>query len=166
MVATYPRARAPSPEALASAQLSFYDFNAAGNDGAGKFVPGPVVYVTRDGVVAQHEIFGSDDAVGEFGGGGGSASGAAENGSGGGSGSGNGSGAHSEETECIICLCEPMTVMLLPCRHLCCCADCYKHLDRCPVCRSAFSSHIRLVDDLEWAAEVHGGTGNGGILPA
>jgi len=44
---------------------------------------------------------------------------------------------------CVICLCEPRTTAVTPCRHLCVCEDCGRQLqagvavrdDRCPVCR-------------------------------
>lgn len=41
---------------------------------------------------------------------------------------------------CVICLSEPRTTALLPCRHLCVCEQCALQLklrrDRCPICRA------------------------------
>jgi len=55
-------------------------------------------------------------------------------------------GQHDESSHgepCVICLCEPRTTAVTPCRHLCVCEDCGRHLQagvalrdaRCPVCR-------------------------------
>ena len=46
---------------------------------------------------------------------------------------------------CVACLTDPREIILLPCRHLCVCSQCFSHLtiDRCPVCRAAFSSYLR-----------------------
>ncbi|XP_074654903.1 uncharacterized protein LOC141908670 [Tubulanus polymorphus] len=45
---------------------------------------------------------------------------------------------------CVICRCEPKSVLLLPCRHMCLCGVCARHISRsthynqriCPLCRS------------------------------
>eukprot|EP00933_Yihiella_yeosuensis_P020290 TRINITY_DN16294_c1_g1_i1.p1 TRINITY_DN16294_c1_g1~~TRINITY_DN16294_c1_g1_i1.p1 ORF type:complete len:333 (+),score=44.87 TRINITY_DN16294_c1_g1_i1:168-1166(+) len=45
---------------------------------------------------------------------------------------------------CVICLSDPRTTAVLPCRHLCCCEECARVLsygsqtrgDQCPICRS------------------------------
>ncbi|KAL1523193.1 hypothetical protein AB1Y20_018146 [Prymnesium parvum] len=49
--------------------------------------------------------------------------------------------------ECIACLTEPRDTILLPCRHLCVCSDCFERLtlDRCPVCRAPFQSYLRFI---------------------
>ena len=39
---------------------------------------------------------------------------------------------------CVICLTEPRDTVLLPCRHLCVCSDCFPRLSKCPICRSSF----------------------------
>ncbi|CAK0870643.1 unnamed protein product [Prorocentrum cordatum] len=51
--------------------------------------------------------------------------------------------AHDESgvgEPCVICLSEPRTTALLPCRHLSTCEECAKQLkvraDRCPICRA------------------------------
>ena len=46
----------------------------------------------------------------------------------------------AEGKECVICMAEPRTTVLIPCRHLCLCADCAQALrqqtHKCPICRS------------------------------
>ncbi|KAI9551007.1 hypothetical protein GHT06_005693 [Daphnia sinensis] len=37
---------------------------------------------------------------------------------------------------CIICWNLPPTHVLLPCRHACLCANCFKRVENCPICRS------------------------------
>ncbi|KAK9125965.1 hypothetical protein Scep_014811 [Stephania cephalantha] len=41
--------------------------------------------------------------------------------------------------ECVICLSEPRDTTVLPCRHMCMCNGCARHLKlqrhRCPICR-------------------------------
>lgn len=56
------------------------------------------------------------------------------------------SGGASEDSteECVICLTDPKDTILLPCRHLCVCSECFRHVDKCPVCRSAFDNYIVL----------------------
>uniref|UniRef100_A0A7S0FYF1 RING-type domain-containing protein n=1 Tax=Pyrodinium bahamense TaxID=73915 RepID=A0A7S0FYF1_9DINO len=36
---------------------------------------------------------------------------------------------------CVVCLEAPREILLLPCRHVCCCKACADRLERCPVCR-------------------------------
>jgi len=49
-------------------------------------------------------------------------------------------------SECVICLTEPKTTAILPCRHLCLFAECAEALrfqsNRCPVCRAPVSSFL------------------------
>ncbi|KAJ1660999.1 E3 ubiquitin-protein ligase mgrn1 [Dispira simplex] len=51
--------------------------------------------------------------------------------------------------ECVICLTNPRTVVLLPCRHMCACLPCAEALEaqsrQCPVCRLEFSTLLFLV---------------------
>uniref|UniRef100_A0A7S4SDA9 RING-type domain-containing protein n=1 Tax=Alexandrium monilatum TaxID=311494 RepID=A0A7S4SDA9_9DINO len=37
---------------------------------------------------------------------------------------------------CVVCLEAPRQILLLPCRHVCCCKACADRLERCPVCRA------------------------------
>eukprot|EP00475_Leptophrys_vorax_P032730 TRINITY_DN5089_c0_g1_i1.p1 TRINITY_DN5089_c0_g1~~TRINITY_DN5089_c0_g1_i1.p1 ORF type:complete len:528 (-),score=144.65 TRINITY_DN5089_c0_g1_i1:34-1617(-) len=57
---------------------------------------------------------------------------------------------HSMEIQddCSICLTEVKNVILLPCRHCCVCHLCFEKIDKCPVCRSQFTSFIRYEKDI------------------
>lgn len=44
--------------------------------------------------------------------------------------------------ECVICLEGALSVVLLPCRHLCVCRVCLDEIDRCPICRAKFSTYV------------------------
>lgn len=55
-----------------------------------------------------------------------------------------GMGSEEATDECVICLTDPKNTVLLPCRHLCVCAACFRHVDKCPVCRSAFDNYVVL----------------------
>mmetsp|Transcript_25383 Transcript_25383/g.33140 ORF Transcript_25383/g.33140 Transcript_25383/m.33140 type:complete len:497 (+) Transcript_25383:213-1703(+) len=48
----------------------------------------------------------------------------------------------SSSQECVVCLTDPKDITFLPCRHLCVCKDCSKHVDKCPVCRSPFENYV------------------------
>ncbi|KAF0689262.1 Aste57867_19274 [Aphanomyces stellatus] len=47
-----------------------------------------------------------------------------------------------EFVECSICLENPTTVTILPCRHCCVCETCLKEIDACPICRAKFASYV------------------------
>ena len=49
-----------------------------------------------------------------------------------------------ENRMCVICQEERKSVLLMPCRHLCCCRDCSRReeLTRCPLCRNHISQKI------------------------
>lgn len=55
---------------------------------------------------------------------------------------------NDEGTECVICLSEPKTTTVFPCRHLCMCRDCAKLLasqsNRCPVCRAIIEGMLEI----------------------
>ena len=55
---------------------------------------------------------------------------------------------NSTTKECIICMAEEKTTILLPCRHLCVCDTCGDILRnqtfKCPICRQPFSSLLTL----------------------
>lgn len=38
--------------------------------------------------------------------------------------------------DCVICMDAEMETTLVPCGHYCCCMNCAKLLDKCPICRS------------------------------
>ena len=52
--------------------------------------------------------------------------------------------------ECVICLSEPRDTTVLPCRHLCMCAECAHHLrtqvtgNVCPICRNPVESLLEI----------------------
>lgn len=52
------------------------------------------------------------------------------------------------EKECVICMSNPRDTCVLPCRHVCCCAECANTLrlstDRCPVCRKPMTEMVYL----------------------
>jgi len=52
----------------------------------------------------------------------------------------------SGEKECLVCLDEEKNTVIMPCGHLCICAECGKGLVKnkhtCPVCRGHISSLI------------------------
>lgn len=50
------------------------------------------------------------------------------------------------EWECMICYTRPKNVLLLPCRHCTVCHPCLRSLrdEKCPLCRSVFSSYVTL----------------------
>ena len=55
----------------------------------------------------------------------------------------------SEESRCVICLEKGKEILLLPCKHLCCCSSCILSLARngcayCPLCRNAVQQTIRV----------------------
>ena len=60
------------------------------------------------------------------------------------------------DPDCVVCLTEPKQVVLLPCRHFCVCAECYSHIDKCPVCRSGYDSVLLIKEKNDG-----GGSGNG-----
>jgi hypothetical protein len=120
------------------------------------------VNVTTRGVYATQSIFGlqtrrtpsvvqsrsggagSENGVGRSGSGSNSSSGAGiEAGSGSVAGGSSSGGSGEEESgECVVCLTDRRDTVLLPCRHLCVCQACFLHLDKCPVCRAPFDTHV------------------------
>ncbi|KAK4537947.1 hypothetical protein CDCA_CDCA15G3972 [Cyanidium caldarium] len=60
-------------------------------------------------------------------------------------------GAAGDDTDdvCIVCMTDPRDTAVLPCRHMCLCAECAQRLrfqsNRCPICRNVVDSllHIR-----------------------
>ncbi len=69
--------------------------------------------------------------------------------------------------DCVVCLTDPQSIMLLPCRyifpftpwplpftntsllcrHLCVCSSCLTYVDKCPVCRAFFEEYIMIQQD-------------------
>ena len=54
----------------------------------------------------------------------------------------------NESKECVICMTNPRDTCVLPCRHVCCCAECANTLrlqsDKCPVCRKPITELVYL----------------------
>ncbi|XP_055933582.1 E3 ubiquitin-protein ligase LRSAM1-like isoform X2 [Argiope bruennichi] len=48
------------------------------------------------------------------------------------------------QTECVICLDVQTSSVFLPCGHVCCCRDCSKKVELCPMCRTTISSRFIL----------------------
>ena len=46
--------------------------------------------------------------------------------------------------DCVVCLTDPKDTMLLPCRHMCVCRDCFRQLTRCPLCMTPFDEYVVL----------------------
>jgi hypothetical protein len=42
----------------------------------------------------------------------------------------------SGDPECVVCLEEPKTLVMVPCGHYCLCAACKKKIPKCPLCRT------------------------------
>lgn len=55
---------------------------------------------------------------------------------------------NGEGVECVICMTDPRDTTVLPCRHMCLCANCAKILryqtNKCPVCREEVSSLLQI----------------------
>ena len=48
------------------------------------------------------------------------------------------------QAECVVCLTEPRSTVLLPCRHLCVCESCFSHsMALCPICRAPARAFLR-----------------------
>ncbi|XP_014676661.1 PREDICTED: cell growth regulator with RING finger domain protein 1-like isoform X2 [Priapulus caudatus] len=43
---------------------------------------------------------------------------------------------------CVVCQQAAVTHTLLPCRHACACHSCFRHLDKCPMCRGNIESYF------------------------
>mmetsp|Transcript_41059 Transcript_41059/g.30198 ORF Transcript_41059/g.30198 Transcript_41059/m.30198 type:complete len:122 (-) Transcript_41059:38-403(-) len=54
----------------------------------------------------------------------------------------------NEETDCLVCLCEPRNAIVMPCGHMCVCTTCGNQLIAkkytCPICRGHISSIVPL----------------------
>ncbi|CAF0945104.1 unnamed protein product [Adineta steineri] len=49
-------------------------------------------------------------------------------------------GAFHSDNTCAVCLTEPVTHVLLPCKHACVCRNCFSLIDKCPVCQRFVTS--------------------------
>jgi hypothetical protein len=50
---------------------------------------------------------------------------------------------------CVVCLDKKVSIVFLPCAHLCACAECAGDLDKCPLCRRHFKGYVRAF--LSWS---------------
>jgi Zinc finger, C3HC4 type (RING finger) len=48
---------------------------------------------------------------------------------------------------CVICQTESISRAFLPCRHTCVCGLCFDKIDKCPLCRSSFTSYFKLGEE-------------------
>jgi hypothetical protein len=69
----------------------------------------------------------------------------------------NDEGASKEGEDCVICLSEAPTVILLPCRHLCVCSGCFERINLCPVCRAPFEAYLVRGDEIKLHEQYCGG---------
>ena len=47
------------------------------------------------------------------------------------------------QTMCVICRNEIVSVVFLPCGHICCCADCSPAMKDCPLCKTFVKGTVR-----------------------
>lgn len=48
---------------------------------------------------------------------------------------------------CVVCQNTSATRALLPCRHVCTCWKCFRHLEKCPMCRSVIHSYFCIKEE-------------------
>ncbi|KAG0609202.1 hypothetical protein M758_8G166000 [Ceratodon purpureus] len=49
-----------------------------------------------------------------------------------------------EQRTCRVCRCNDVSMLLLPCRHLCLCQDCEGQLHACPLCRTPKNASVQV----------------------
>ncbi|KAG0556346.1 hypothetical protein M758_11G044700 [Ceratodon purpureus] len=49
-----------------------------------------------------------------------------------------------EQRTCRVCRCNDVSMLLLPCRHLCLCQDCEGQLNACPLCRTRKNASVQV----------------------
>ena len=54
-----------------------------------------------------------------------------------------------EDADCLVCMSEAKSVLLLPCRHCCVCAECFDSFQqqKCPVCRAPLEEWCVMTED-------------------
>lgn len=45
---------------------------------------------------------------------------------------------------CVVCLEKKVSIVILPCAHLCVCPDCAGCMVQCPLCRKDFRGYVRV----------------------
>ena len=72
-----------------------------------------------------------------------------------------------ESKECVICMTNERNTCVLPCRHICCCAECANTLrlqtDRCPVCREPITELVYLTVNPDYLGAKTGADGTQNI---
>ena len=57
-------------------------------------------------------------------------------------------GVDGEEDDCVICMADKRSSIVLPCKHLCVCSDCggllVSEKQKCPMCRQVIYSILNL----------------------
>ena len=46
--------------------------------------------------------------------------------------------------KCVICLENYKCMLLMPCKHVCCCEQCSKDINQCPLCRKNIESKTKI----------------------
>ncbi len=46
--------------------------------------------------------------------------------------------------KCVVCMAKTKAICFVPCQHVCCCDDCAKLQDKCPMCRGRITQAIRV----------------------
>ena len=81
--------------------------------------------------------------------------------------SGDLSKSDEESKECVICMTNERNTCVLPCRHICCCAECANTLrlqtDRCPVCREPITELVYLTVNPDYLSARTGADGTQNI---
>ena len=49
-----------------------------------------------------------------------------------------------DSKKCVICLEEDKCILLMPCKHVCCCEGCSNDVNKCPICRNKIESKIKI----------------------
>ncbi|XP_022246452.1 cell growth regulator with RING finger domain protein 1-like isoform X2 [Limulus polyphemus] len=57
------------------------------------------------------------------------------------------SGSTQTPAECVVCQINPISRVLLPCRHTCVCMTCFPRLTNCPMCRGVIQSYFCIRDE-------------------
>lgn len=54
---------------------------------------------------------------------------------------------------CSVCQVSPVTRVIIPCRHVCLCTQCFYKMETCPICRGHISFFFRTRHDLDSGVE-------------
>lgn len=61
---------------------------------------------------------------------------------------------------CSVCQCSPVSRVIIPCRHVCLCTQCFEKVENCPICRGPILYYFKTRQDLQpdWPSD--GGASN------